>query len=361
MSHWAFWALTKLVYSNIIRFLMKISRPRPNIAKVSYMPELKYSIKIFMVWRTSSFAYCWHDRRSMGWLTFSSLQPPGSYPPLTITWVQRAFATSHKPQRRVSVTRNRSICKIKKSEDDRKRTNLQVTQKMKLLKSGKRSDACLRSFTWVTSFNLGHLTHDSIPVTGCLRPTPTDNLPILADIQPPELCRSGATTLSPERRAMEPGHLLHSALTRPSGAAAQRLKSRHLFVSAAQQLISFSDNNNIRAVQWADHQWNAEWVDNPTRLRILIPDTGTQPSGITFPRRAWIQLNCLRTSVGRFCSCLYKWGMASSAACECGAEEQTTNQFVFQCPIHRPLHGLHARTVLDDETTEWLLNTCPEI
>jgi len=24
-------------------------------------------------------------------------------------------------------------------------------------------------------------------------------------------------------------------------------------------------------------------------------------------------------------------------------------------------HGLHGLTVLDDETTEWLLNTCPDI
>ena len=29
----------------------------------------------------------------------------------------------------------------------------------------------------------------------------------------------------------------------------------------------------------------------------------------------------LRTGVGRFRSCLHNWGMASSAACECGAEE----------------------------------------
>jgi len=47
-----------------------------------------------------------------------------------------------------------------------------------------------------------------------------------------------------------------------------------------------------------------------------------------------------------------------SAACECGAEEQTVNHVVLQCAIHRPLHGL---TVLDDETIEWVLNTCPEI
>jgi len=86
-------------------------------------------------------------------------------------------------------------------------------------------------------------------VTGCLRPAPADNLSILAGIQPAELRCSGAT-LSLGRRAMESEHVLHSALTHPPRAVARRLKSRHLFVPATQQLISFSDNN-IRAVQWA--------------------------------------------------------------------------------------------------------------
>jgi len=113
-------------------------------------------------------------------------------------------------------------------------------------------------------------------VTGCLRPTPADNLPILADIQLVELRRSGAT-LSLTRHAMELGHLLQSALTCPSCADARRLKSRHSFVPAEQHLISSSDNNNIRAAQWADHQRTAEWADNPTRLCIFIPDTGTPP------------------------------------------------------------------------------------
>ena len=79
-----------------------------------------------------------------------------------------------------------------------------------------------------------------------------------------ELRRNGAA-LSLAPRAMESGNLLHSALTRPSSANAWRLKSKHPFVPAAQQLISASDNN-IRAAQWAD---------NPTRLRFFIPDTGT--------------------------------------------------------------------------------------
>ena len=197
-------------------------------------------------------------------------------------------------------------------------------------------------------------------VTWCLRPTPADNLPILAGMQSAELRRSGAT-LSLGCRAMEPGHLLHSALTCPPSAAARHLKSIHPFVPAAQQLISFSDSNNIRVTQWVNHQWNVEWADNPTRLRTLIPDTGTYFPGMILPRRAWVRLDRLRTGVGRFCSCLYKWGMASSAACECGAEEQTVNHVVLQCPIHRPSHGLYSLTVLDDETNEWLLNTCPEM
>ena len=84
--------------------------------------------------------------------------------------------------------------------------------------------------------------------TACQRPTPADNLLILAGIRPAELSHRGAT-LSLGRRAMEPGHLLHSALTRPLGAAVRRLKSRHPFVPTAQQLINFSDYNNVRAGQ----------------------------------------------------------------------------------------------------------------
>jgi len=59
-------------------------------------------------------------------------------------------------------------------------------------------------------------------VNGCLRPTPADNLPILAGIQPAELRRKGAA-LSLARHAMEPEHLLHSAVTCPPSANTQRL------------------------------------------------------------------------------------------------------------------------------------------
>ena len=115
-------------------------------------------------------------------------------------------------------------------------------------------------------------------VTGCLRPTPACNLPILAGIQPAELRRI-RVTLSPARDAMEPEHLLHSALTCPTSANARRIKSTHPFLPATQQLISSSHNNNMRAAHWADHQWNGDLADNPASLRIFIPDTSTHPPG----------------------------------------------------------------------------------
>ena len=63
-------------------------------------------------------------------------------------------------------------------------------------------------------------------VTGCLRPTPTDYLPILADIQPPELRRRGATLSLANRATLNPDHILHEQLVGRQNAHQGRLKSR---------------------------------------------------------------------------------------------------------------------------------------
>jgi len=84
---------------------------------------------------------------------------------------------------------------------------------------------------------------------------------------------------------MEPGHLLHSPLTCPPVGNAQHLKSRHPFVPAAQLISSSEDNNNRSAVLWADHQWNAEWLESTTRLRTFIPDIGTHHLGMALPKQ----------------------------------------------------------------------------
>jgi len=118
-------------------------------------------------------------------------------------------------------------------------------------------------------------------VTGCLRPSPADDLPILAGVQPAELRRNIAT-LSLARRAVEPRHLLHSALTRPPGADARLLISRHPFVPTVQH----SSVHLCGAVGGSPMDCGVG--GQPTRLRIFIPDTGTHLPRATLPRRAWV-------------------------------------------------------------------------
>ena len=85
------------------------------------------------------------------------------------------------------------------------------------------------------------------------------------------------------------------------------------------------------------------------------------PPFLEWPRQEQRGSGRLRTGVGRLRSCLHKWGIAPSAACECGEVEQTVDHVVLHCPIHWSPCGAHGQTFLDDETIEWQLNTCPEI
>ena len=49
-------------------------------------------------------------------------------------------------------------------------------------------------------------------VTECLRPTPTDHLPVLSGIQPAELRRMGATLSLAYHGSLDPDHILHVLL-----------------------------------------------------------------------------------------------------------------------------------------------------
>ena len=176
-------------------------------------------------------------------------------------------------------------------------------------------------------------------VTGCLRPTPTDHLPVLSGIQPGELRRLGATLSLAQRGSLDLDHILHGVLSGSSDTRQARLRSRRSFVSAARNLLDSLAGLGIRASEWKNHKWKAEYCKNASRLRIFVPGTGARPVGMGLPRAAWVKLNHLRTGVGRFHSPMHKWGLASSPNCECGAFEQTADYVLTACPIHRAPHG----------------------
>ena len=70
-------------------------------------------------------------------------------------------------------------------------------------------------------------------VTGCLCPTPTEDLPVLASIQPAGLRRLGATLFLANCAIHDPDHVLHIQLVGQRDAHLGRLRSRRPFVPAA--------------------------------------------------------------------------------------------------------------------------------
>ena len=198
-------------------------------------------------------------------------------------------------------------------------------------------------------------------VTGCLRPTPTDHLPVLSGIQPAELRRMGATLSLAYRGSLDPNHILYGLLSVSSDTRQVRLRSKRPFVPAAQNLLDNLARLGICASEWTNHKWKTEYFKNSSRLRAFVPGTGARPVGMGFLRVAWVKLNRLRTGVGRFHSSMHKWRLAPLLNCECGASEQTEDHVLTACPIHRVPHGARGLTVLDDKTRCWLNNTTASI
>ena len=191
-------------------------------------------------------------------------------------------------------------------------------------------------------------------VTGCLRPPPTDYLPILAGIQPAELRRRGATLYLANRATLNPDHTLHEQLVGKQNVHQGRLKSRRPFVPAAQKLLDSLTESDIRAAQWMDYVWNMEYLKSASKLHAFIPRASPKPLGMGLPRTFWVKLNRLRTGVGRFHSSMYKWGVAPSPNCECGASEQIVDHIISTCPLHRAPKGMQGLLVRDDDTRRWL-------
>ena len=204
----------------------------------------------------------------------------------------------------------------------------------------------------------GVLNHALRIVSKCLRPTPTDHLPVLS-VQPAEVRRLGATLSLAHRGSLDSDHMLYGLLSGSSDTRQVRLRSRRPFVPAARNLLDNLARLGIRVSEWTNHKWKTEYCENASRLHVFVPETSARPVEMGLPRAAWVKLNRLRTGVGRFHSSMHKWGLAPLPNCECGASEQTGNHALTACPIHRVPHGARGLTVLDDETRCCLITPLP--
>ena len=91
-------------------------------------------------------------------------------------------------------------------------------------------------------------------VTGCLRPTQTDHLPVLSGMQPAELRRLGATLSLNHRGSMDPDHILYGLLSGSSDTGQVRLRSRRPFVPAERNRSDDFARLGISASEWTNHK-----------------------------------------------------------------------------------------------------------
>ena len=119
---------------------------------------------------------------------------------------------------------------------------------------------------------IGSIFNDALRiVTRCLCPTLTEDLPVLAGIQEAELRRLGATLFLANRAIHDPDHVLHGQLIGQQDAHLGRLRSRRPFVPAAWKLLGSLSKLDIRVKQWTKHKWNADYLENTSRVRAFTP------------------------------------------------------------------------------------------
>ena len=124
----------------------------------------------------------------------------------------------------------------------------------------------------VSRIHIDSVLNDALRiVTGCLRPTPTDHLPVLSGIQPAKLHRLGATLSLVYCGCLDPDHILYGLLSRSSDTCQVRLRSRCPFVPAARNLLDNLARLGICASEWTNHKWKRSIVKMLPGSVLLCP------------------------------------------------------------------------------------------
>ena len=190
------------------------------------------------------------------------------------------------------------------------------------------------------------LNHTMRIITGCLRPTPADFLPVLSGIAPASLRRKHLVHRLIQQTASCDGHPLNKLVMEAQSLWPKRLKSRHPFSHNAAELLR--SNFDLSKT------WNSSWEKTTKPEQLTVSPSTKSPPGAELTRKHWVKFNRLRTGVGRFNSNMYTWGLADSPYRTCELEPQTAQHILHHCPIYRPREDVNL-TELDDNTISWLL------
>ena len=134
-------------------------------------------------------------------------------------------------------------------------------------------------------------------ISGCLKPTPVFQLPVLAGIAPAGLRRKAATLALARKAVKHDWHILHD--TTKNEVPPCRLKSRKPCNKEAQEMLCVIPVDRSKDA-WIEATWKQEWeASGPTRVHSYVSDPGEGVKGEDLSRKQWTTLNRLRTGVGR--------------------------------------------------------------
>ena len=157
-------------------------------------------------------------------------------------------------------------------------------------------------------------------ITGCLKPTNINSLPILAGIAPSDIRRAVASRTERTRQTMDERHPLNGHL-----GVVPRLKSRKSFIKCTEPI-----NTTAKAVRLELWRERLEPLDASVHLNISADEH--LPAGADYPWTTWKALNRLRTQVGRSRVNMSKWGYSNETeTCDCGIRQ--TMQHLLVCPM----------------------------
>ena len=128
---------------------------------------------------------------------------------------------------------------------------------------------------------------------------------LLSGIQQAELRRQGTTLSLAHCGSLDRDHIFYGLLSGSSNACQVRLRSRRPFVPGARNLLDNFAGLGIRASEWKNYKWNAEYCKNASKFPVYVPMTDARPVGMGLPRAAWVKLNRLRTGNGLFHSSMH--------------------------------------------------------
>ena len=132
-------------------------------------------------------------------------------------------------------------------------------------------------------------------------------LPVLSNIEPPQIRRNRATLLEYKKDQQLTDRVpINEILREPP---MSRLKSRRPFVIEAARLANLN--------QTEQETWEQSWIQGVPPGHDLVTDPTCPQPGFTLPRRQFVTLNRLRCGQARCAESLHRWGVIASPACPC--------------------------------------------